>query len=100
MIPMNSRGWFDDLPESMTEAQYRELSEEISRTIEIVHGHVIKCESPVPRHNRIARRLSFALEAARSPASASDATPAQRHGPISAKSFLSAKSFRAHSTAR
>ena len=44
----------------MTEAEYQELSEEISRTIEIVHGHVIKCESPTPRHNRIARRLSFA----------------------------------------
>ena len=57
MIPMNSPGWFDDLPESMTEAEYRALSEEISRTIEIVHGHVIKCESPVPRHNRIARRM-------------------------------------------
>lgn len=27
---------------------------------------MIKCESPVPRHNRIARRLSFALESARS----------------------------------
>lgn len=68
MMRMNSPGWFDDLPEYMTEAEYSELSEEISRTIEIVHGHVIKCESPVPRHNRIARRLSFALEAARSPA--------------------------------
>ena len=50
----------------MTEVEYRELSEEISRTIEIVHGHVIKCESPTPRHNRIARRLANALEAARS----------------------------------
>ena len=46
MIPMNSPGWFDDLPESMTEAEYRELSEEISRTIEIVHGHVIKSAPP------------------------------------------------------
>src|SRR5487761_86799 len=52
----------------MTEADYRGLSEEISRTIEIVHGHVIKCESPTPRHNRIARRLANALEAARSAA--------------------------------
>ena len=51
----------------MTEAEYKGLSEEVSRTIEIVHGHVIKCESPTPRHNRIARRLSFALEPARSP---------------------------------
>jgi hypothetical protein len=53
MIPMNSPGWFDDLPEYVTEAEYRELSEQISRIIEIVHGHVITCESPVPRHNRM-----------------------------------------------
>jgi Uma2 family endonuclease len=66
MMPMSSRWWFDELPEYMTEVEYRELSEEISRTIEIVHGHVIKCESPTPRHNRIARRLANALEAARS----------------------------------
>ncbi len=68
MLPMSSPWWFDELPESMTEAEYRELSEEISRTIEIVHGHVIKCESPTPRHNRIARRLANALEGKRSPA--------------------------------
>ena len=68
MMPMSSPGWFDDFPEYLTEADYRDLSEEISRTIEIVHGHVIKCESPTPRHNRIARRLANALEASRSPA--------------------------------
>ena len=67
MIPMSSPWWLDELPEHMTEAEYKGLSEEVSRTIEIVHGHVIKCESPTPRHNRIARRLSFALEPARSP---------------------------------
>jgi hypothetical protein len=44
MMPMSSPWWFAELPESMTEADYRDLSEEISRTIEIVHGHVIKCE--------------------------------------------------------
>jgi hypothetical protein len=49
MIPMSSPGWFDDFPEYMTETEYRDLSEEISRTIEIVHGHVIKCESPTRR---------------------------------------------------
>jgi Uma2 family endonuclease len=68
MMPMSGPWWFDELPEYLTEAEYRDLSEEISRTIEIVHGHVIKCESPAPRHNRIARRLSVALETARSPA--------------------------------
>jgi Uma2 family endonuclease len=65
---MRGQGWFDDLPEYLTEADYRDLSEEIARTIEIVHGHVIKCESPTPRHNRIARRLANALEDSRSPA--------------------------------
>jgi Uma2 family endonuclease len=68
MMPMSSPGWFDDFPEYLTEADYRDLPEEISRTIEIAHGHLIKCESPSPRHNRIARRLANALEAARSPA--------------------------------
>jgi Uma2 family endonuclease len=68
MMPMSSPGWFDDLPEYLTEVDYRDLPEEISRTVEIVHGHIIKCESPTPRHNRIARRLANALEASRSPA--------------------------------
>src|SRR6185437_6378902 len=68
MMPMSSPWWFDELPEYMPETEYHELSEQISRTIEIVHGHVIKCESPSPQHNLIARRLSIALESARSPA--------------------------------
>jgi hypothetical protein len=51
----------------MTEADYRALTEDTSRSVEIVHGHAIKRESPVPPHNRIARRLCFALESARSP---------------------------------
>lgn len=67
MMPVSGPRWLDDFPEYLTEADYRELSEEFSRTIEIVHGHVIKCESPTPRHNRIARRLANALEDSRSP---------------------------------
>jgi Uma2 family endonuclease len=66
-MPANGPRWPDELPENMTEAEYRALAEDISRSVEIVHGHVIKCESPVPPHNRIARRLCFALESARSP---------------------------------
>ena len=68
MIPMSRPGWFDELPESMTEAEYRDLPEDIARTVEVVYGHVIKCESPTPRHNRIARRMANALESSRSPA--------------------------------
>jgi hypothetical protein len=58
---MNSPRWLEELPEYLTEAEYRDLGEEISRTIEIVHGHVIRCESPTPQHNLVARRFSFAL---------------------------------------
>ena len=55
------------MPEFITEAEYRALSEEISRMIEIAHGQVIKCESPTPLHNRITLRLANAPEAARQP---------------------------------
>ncbi|MCP2289366.1 putative restriction endonuclease [Nocardia amikacinitolerans] len=50
------------LPHEMTEEQYRRLPENIAREIEVVHGHVIVCESPVPEHNRVARRLASAME--------------------------------------
>ncbi|MBB5085222.1 Uma2 family endonuclease [Nonomuraea endophytica] len=53
---------------AMTEAEYRALPEAVARTVEVVHGHVIKRESPAPQHNRIARRLAGALESARSTA--------------------------------
>ncbi|MFE3188783.1 Uma2 family endonuclease [Nocardia sp. NPDC059240] len=52
----------ESLPHSMTEEQYRQLPEALAREIEVVHGHVIVCESPAPEHNRIARRLAGALE--------------------------------------
>ncbi len=61
---MNRPRWLDDLPVSVTETEYRELPGEIARSVEIVHGHIIRCESPAPRHNRIARRLTNILEAA------------------------------------
>jgi hypothetical protein len=40
MIPMSGSGWLDELPEVMTEAEYRTLPEEISRTVEVVFGRV------------------------------------------------------------
>ena len=59
--------WYDIYPEIITEPEYEALPESVSRTIEVVYGRIIRCESPVPEHNRIARRLANALEAARSP---------------------------------
>lgn len=62
MIPMPSREWYDELPEFITEAQYRALNEEISRTVEVafhldaaaeayrlhaVHWSVLDLEQPV-----------------------------------------------------
>ena len=44
MIPMSRPGWFDELPESMSEAEYHELPEDVARTIEVVYGHL---EQPV-----------------------------------------------------
>jgi Uma2 family endonuclease len=67
-MPIKAPGWFEDLPVFVTEAEYRDLPENISRSVEIVHGHMIRCERPAPRRNRIARRLANALETARSPA--------------------------------
>ncbi|MEV0293178.1 Uma2 family endonuclease [Nocardia sp. NPDC050710] len=52
----------DHLPHEMTEEQYRRLPEDIAREIEVVHGHVIVCESPVPEHNRAARRLASVMK--------------------------------------
>ncbi|MFI6321875.1 Uma2 family endonuclease [Nonomuraea sp. NPDC050556] len=62
---MATPSWFDSFPDVMSEAEYRALPEDVGRSIEVVHGHVIKCESPAPRHHRIARRVANALEAAR-----------------------------------
>jgi Uma2 family endonuclease len=54
------------LPIPLDEAGYRDLPEEIARTIEVVDGQVVELESPAPQHNRIARRMANALESARS----------------------------------
>ncbi|MEV1167786.1 Uma2 family endonuclease [Nonomuraea sp. NPDC049784] len=62
---MATPSWYESLPEVMSEAEYRALPEDVAGSIEVVHGHVIKCESPAMQHNRIARRLAGSLEAAR-----------------------------------
>jgi Uma2 family endonuclease len=59
--------WYKSFPEVMTEEEYEALPEEVARRIEVVHGHVIRCQSPSPEHNRIARRLANAIERAFSP---------------------------------
>lgn len=53
------------LPNTMSEAEYVALPEDLARQIEVVHGYVIVCESPTPQHQQVARRLATAIESAR-----------------------------------
>lgn len=46
------------LPNTMSEAEYAVLPEELAGRIEVVHGHVNVCESPTPQHQQVARRLA------------------------------------------
>lgn len=51
----------------ITAAEYEALPEDICRTIEVVDGHIVKCETPSRLHNRVVRRLATVLELARKP---------------------------------
>jgi len=59
--------WYRWIPEQITAQEYQALPEDFSRTIEVIDGHLVKCESPSRLHNRIARRLAAALEQGREP---------------------------------
>ena len=65
---MGMPAWATD-PSSMliTEADYEALPSEICRSIEVVDGRVIFCESPTPSHQRVSRNLTMALLTARPP---------------------------------
>lgn len=58
--------WVTD-PSSLiiTEEEYEALPSEIAKSIEVVHGRVIFCESPTPEHQRVSRNLTMAFLAAR-----------------------------------
>lgn len=49
----------------ITKEEYEALPEDVAKSIEVVDGSVIVCESPSPRHQRILRNLTRALEDAR-----------------------------------
>ena len=58
--------WASD-PSSLliTEEEYEALPPEVCKSIEVVDGSVIFCESPSPRHQRVLKKLTRALEDAR-----------------------------------
>jgi Uma2 family endonuclease len=59
--------WYRWIPDQITAQEYEALPPDFCRTIEVIDGHIVKCESPSRLHNRIARRLAAALEGARKP---------------------------------
>ncbi|TDC87562.1 Uma2 family endonuclease [Actinomadura sp. 7K507] len=53
---------FRPQPERMTAEDYESLPEDVSKTIEIVGGYVVHCESPARDHQRAVYRLQRLIE--------------------------------------
>jgi Uma2 family endonuclease len=61
-------GWFDDFPDQITAEDYAEMPEDFARTIEVIDGHIVKCESPSRVHNRVVFNMAAVLKEGRKPA--------------------------------
>jgi Uma2 family endonuclease len=61
-------GWLDEFPDQITAEDYATMPEELSRTIEVIDGHIVKCESPSRVHNRVAYTMAAVLKEGREPA--------------------------------
>lgn len=59
--------WIDHFPAQITAEEYEALPEEFCQTIEVIDGHIVKCESPSRLHNRVARKMAVRLEENRKP---------------------------------
>lgn len=59
--------WIDDFPAQITAEEYEALPEEFCQTIEVIDGHIVKCESPSRLHNRVARKMAVRFEENRKP---------------------------------
>lgn len=59
--------WYEAFPEQITAEDYARLPEDFSRSIEVIDGHIVKCESPSRIHNRVAFNIAAALKVGRKP---------------------------------
>ena len=59
--------WIEEFPAQITAEEYEALPEEFCRTIEVIDGHILKCESPSRLHNRVARKMAVSFEENRKP---------------------------------
>jgi Uma2 family endonuclease len=64
---MSAADWYRWIPEQITAQEYEALPEDFCATIEVIDGHIVKCESPSMMHNRVGRRLAASLELRRKP---------------------------------
>jgi Uma2 family endonuclease len=62
-----SYAWFDAFPDQITAEDYAEMPAELSRSIEVIDGHIVKCESPSRVHNRVAFNMAAVLKEGRKP---------------------------------
>lgn len=65
-MPVSSE-WYRWFPEQITAEDYEQLPEDFSRSIEVIDGHVVRCESPSRMHNRVGFNLAAAFKAGRKP---------------------------------
>lgn len=59
--------WIEEFPAQITAEEYEALPEEFCRTIEVIDGHILKCESPSRLHNRVAFSLAVTFKENRKP---------------------------------
>jgi Uma2 family endonuclease len=59
--------WIEGFPAQITAEEYEALPEEFCQTIEVVDGHIVKCESPSRLHNRVALNLAVSFKENRKP---------------------------------
>lgn len=62
-----SYAWFDAFPDQITADDYAEMPAELSRSIEVIDGHIVKCESASRVHNRVAFNMAAVLKEGRKP---------------------------------
>jgi Uma2 family endonuclease len=62
-----SHGWFEAFPDQITAEDYAQMPEEFSRSIEVIDGHIVKCESPSRVHNRVAFNMAAVFKEGRKP---------------------------------
>jgi Uma2 family endonuclease len=62
-----SYAWFDAFPDQITAEDYAQMPEEFSRSIEVIDGHIVKCESPSRVHNRVAFNMAAVFKEGRKP---------------------------------